>query len=277
MYSFKYSVIIPFRDSIEQLSQAINSIPDRDDIQIIAVDNSKVLYSKEIYPVLTNANLVVASSKYGAGAGTARNEGLKCAQGEWLLFLDADDYFVPNAFDAFDTYVNSKFDIVFFKADSINLTTGMQSHRHEGINQHIDDYLSNKSEDNLRYRFGNPVCKMIKHNLISNYNIKFEEVKYANDVMFSTISGHNANTISADPTIVYMITEAAAGGSLTTDTSSDNNFIRFQVAVRRYKYMKSIGRPDVKPKFLSYILYATVRFGIKETWKYLKYYFQNIS
>ena len=275
MYTFKYSIIIPFRDSIDQLYQAIHSIPDRDDIQIIAVDNSKIPYSKESYPVLEKASLIIASSGSGAGAGTARNEGLTYARGQWLLFLDADDYFAPNAFSAFDRYFDSDYDIIFFKADSINLTTGLPSQRHSIINQHIDNYMSNNCEDNLRYRFGNPVCKMIKHRLVIDNNIRFEETKYSNDVMFSAITGHKAKTISADQSVVYIITEAAAGGSLTTDTSSDNNFIRFQVAIRRYAYMKSIGRPDIKPRFYSYILFAFVKFGFKDAWKCLKYYLQN--
>lgn len=273
--NFTYSVIIPFRDSLDQLIKALKSIPDRNDIQVIVVDNSKELFSQEQYPKYEKANLTILSSKYGAGAGCARNEGLKYVEGKWLLFLDADDYFVNKAFLSFDKYRDHDYDIVFFKADSINLSTGKQSERHKTINKRIDSFLSTKDEDYLRYQFGNPVCKMIRSSLIKNNNIEFEEVKCSNDVMFSVKSGHLASKVTADETPVYMITEAPSGVSLMTDKSPENSFIRFQVALRKYSYLKSIGKSYIKPKFSSHIINALLRFGPAEAIKYISYYLKN--
>jgi len=274
-YNFTYSVVIPFRDSLDQLIIALRSIPDRKDIQVIVVDNSKVLFNKDQYPKYENSQLTITSSKYGAGAGCARNEGLKYVEGKWLLFLDADDYFVNNAFISFDKYTNYDCDIVYFKADSINLSTGKQSERHKTINKRIDCFMSTKDEDYLRYQFGNPVCKMIRSSLIKDNNIEFEEVKCSNDVMFSVKSGHLAAKVTADETPVYMITEAPSGVSLMTDKSPENSFIRFQVALRKYSYLKSIGKGYIKPKFSSHILNALLRFGPAEAIKYISYYFKN--
>ena len=272
---FNYSIVIPFRDSIEQLSIALKSIPDREDIQVIVVDNSKVLFDKDQYPKYNKVQLTIASSKYGAGAGCARNVGLKLVRGQWLIFLDADDYFTNNAFDAFDNYIQTEYDIVFFKADSINLETGKESHRHIGINRSIDHYLSTNNEDFLRYQFSNPVCKMIRSSLVKENNILFEEIKCSNDSMFSVRSGHMASTITADKASVYVITESPSGVSLTTDKSKENSFIRFQVATRRYTFLKSIGKSYLKPKFASFIINALIKFGPSEALKYIKYYLDN--
>ena len=272
MAQFNYSIIIPFRDSIGLLKKALNSIPDRSDIQVIIVDNSKILFKKEQYPIFNNAKLTLTSSTYGAGAGCARNVGLKLVRGQWLIFLDADDYFTNNAFDAFDNYLQTEYDIVFFKADSINLVTGKESHRHIGINKQIDYFLSTKNEDFLRYQFSNPVCKMIRSSLVIEDNILFEEIKCSNDSMFSVRSGHMASTITADKASVYVITESPSGVSLTTDKSKENSFIRFQVATRRYAFLKSIGKGYLKPKFISFIANALIKFGPYEALKYIKYY-----
>lgn len=270
-----FSVVIPFRDSLEQLSVALKSIPDRKDIQVIVVDNSRNLFEEEQYPKYQNATLTITSSEYGAGAGCARNVGLKFIGGEWLLFLDADDYFMVNAFDVFDKFKDSEYDIIYFKADSVNLTTGERSKRHKTINKRIDCYLSSKNEDYLRYQFGNPVCKMIRSSLVLNNNIQFEEVKCSNDVMFSVKSGHLASTITAVPIPVYMITEAPSGVSLMTDKSAENSFIRFQVSIRKYAYLRSIGKTHLKPRFFSHICNALRLFGLKEAYKYIKYYYKN--
>jgi len=272
---FNYSVIIPFRESLEQLGIALKSIPDRKDIQVVVIDNSKVLFDEGQYPQFKNALLTITSSKYGAGAGCARNVGLKMVKANWLLFLDADDYFSDKAFDTFDKYLEQDYDIIFFKANSVNLTTGEQSQRHKTINKRIDCYLDSKDEDYLRYQFGNPVCKMIKTSLVMNNDITFEEVKCSNDVMFSVKSGHLAKLITADPTPVYIITEAPSGVSLMTDKSAENSFVRFQVAIRKYAYLKSIGKGYIKPKFSSYIANALFKYGPIEAIKYLIYYVKN--
>lgn len=272
MAQFNYSIIIPFRDSIGLLKKALNSIPDRSDIQVIIVDNSKILFKKEQYPIFNNAKLTLTSSTYGAGAGCARNVGLNYVEGNWILFLDADDYFSEIAFAAFDKYLRTDFDIIFFKANSVNLVSGKESHRHIGINKQIDYFLSTNNEDFLRYQFSNPVCKMIRSSLVIDNKISFEEVKCANDAMFSVLSGHMASKITADNALVYVITEAPSGVSLTTDKSKENCFIRFQVATRTFAFLKSIGKGYLKPRFISYIANALIKFGPSEALKYIKYY-----
>ncbi len=269
------SVVIPFRDSIGQLDNAVSSIPDREDIQIIIIDNNKEPLSLELLPSKENAVVVYTKSDPCKGAGCARNEGLKHIKGQYVLFLDSDDYFIDGAFDEFDKYTTKNYDIVFFMADSVKLSTGEKSNRHKTIEKNIHSYLETGNEDFLRYRFANPVCKLFRTSLIIDNDIKFEEVKVSNDVMFSLRTGYKAKEITASPVAVYMITEAEKGVSLTTDTSAQNSFIRYQVAMRGYKFLKSVGHPDIRPRFKSYMLYALRNYGIKEMWKYIVYYFKN--
>ena len=272
---YQYTVIIPYRDTVDLLHKAVSSIPDRDDIQVVIVDNSVALLTEEQIPKKQSANVVYISSDPTMGAGRARNEGLKHIEGQYVLFLDSDDYFISGAFDEFDKYSSKVYDIVFFMADSVKLSTGEKSNRHKTIEKNIHSYFETGNEDFLRYRFANPVCKLIRSNLIVENNIRFEEVKVSNDAMFSLRTGYKAKTVTASPVAVYMITEAEKGVSLTTDTSAENSFIRYQVAIRGYKFLKSVGRPDIRPRFFSYMLYALRNYGVKEMWKYIVYYIKN--
>ena len=204
---FSYSVIIPCRDTFDLLAKAVKSVPDREDIQIIIVDNSTTPLSVENVPPKNSAELFLAYSDPDLGAGHARNVGLNYVKGQWILFLDADDFFSPKAFDAFDKYLTSNYDIVYFSADSIRLKDGGQSSRHESIHRYIQGYRRTGNEDLLRYRFVNPIAKMMKASFVLGSGIKFDEVKASNDMMFSIRTGHAANTITADPTPVYIITE----------------------------------------------------------------------
>lgn len=275
MHIFRYSIVIPFRDTIESLNKAIGTIPDREDIQVIIVDNNINYLEKDLIPQKEKASVIYATSDSTKGAGCARNEGLKFVKGQFILFLDSDDYFTDVAFEEFDKYSQNNFDIVYYMADSIKLSNGERSTRHKTIEKNIQSYLDTGNEDFLRFRFANPVCKLFRADLVLNNGIQFEEVKVSNDVMFSLKTGHLAKTITASPVAVYMITEAEKGVSLTTDTSAENSFIRYQVAIRMYHYLKSIGRRDIRPRFSSYILSALRYYGVGEMWKYVVYYYNN--
>ena len=266
-----YSVIIPYRDTFDLLVKSIESIPDREDIQIIIVDNSSNPLSIKDLPKRQNSSIGLFFSDSTLGAGAARNEGLKHSNGRWILFLDADDYFLPNAFQVFDQYIESTSDIIYFEADSIKLHDGSKSSRHIPIHEYVQSYLQTGNEDGLRYRFVNPIAKMMRAEFLIDSGITFDEVKASNDMMFSIRTGYAAQLIDANPAKVYMITEGEKNTSLTRTISKENQWSRFQVYIRQYHFMESIGRKDLRFHLLSSIARAFQRFGLKEGLKYLRY------
>lgn len=271
MREFNYSVVIPCRDKFILLVKAINSVPDREDIEIIVVDNSDTPFGEPKMPVLSKARLVYLTSDPTKGAGRARNVGLEHISGKHTLFLDADDYFTPDAFTAFDRYLDKGFDIVFFDADSIRLSDGKHSTRHEKIHLYITHYLKTHKEDFLRYHFGNPICKMFRSEFLKEGRYKFQEVKVSNDMMFSVATGHYAKSITADPSVVYMITEAGKGQSLVKSKTAINQYTRFTVLVEYNAFLKSVGRKDMYYKLSSATLQALVYFGPLWFFKYIKH------
>ena len=117
-----YSIIIPHKNIPDLLQRCLDSIPRRDDIQIIIVDDNsnpqKVDF--ENFPGLGDPCVEVYFTKEGKGAGYARNVGLKYAKGKWLFFADSDDTYT-SSFSKFLT--DSKdlvADVVYFKANLIN-------------------------------------------------------------------------------------------------------------------------------------------------------------
>jgi len=273
--NYNYTVIIPYRDTFNLLQKAIESIPDRKDIQIIVVDNSIEPISVDCLPQKAFSQLEFFISDPTKGAGRARNVGITHAKGRYLVFLDADDYFTADAFSAFDRYIDQDFDIVFFDADSIRLKDGLPSKRNWKIHQYIQDYFVSGDEGILRYRFVNPIAKIIRTDMVMNNNIRFEEVSVSNDVMFSVITGHCAKNISASADVVYMITEGESGTSLTKTHSQRNEFVRFQVSVRRYKFMTSIGQKRYRPRLFGALRIALMYFGPKELFRYIRYAYCN--
>lgn len=270
-----HSIVIPFRDKFDLMQVAVDSIPEREDIQAILVYNGKEPFPQKLIPQRQKITITFLTSDPTKGAGHARNVGLEAVEGRYAHFLDADDYFTKDAFDAFDKYVDSEYDIIYFKPTSVFLTTGKMSNRHVHYTEIVDEYLATGNEDRLRYRWDGPVCKMVSMNLIREHKITFEEVRVSNDARFSLTIGHFAKKIIADNTTVYVITEGEAGQSLVKTISSDNMFIRYQVQIRNNKFLKEVGHFEQHVRLLGAIRIALCEFGPKEFLKYIVYAIKN--
>lgn len=278
-----FSIIIPHYNSFEFLQKCLDAIPTNKDIQVIVVDDNSP--DEERWNNITRLNptvLFIRLDKNG-GAGKARNEALKWAKGKWIIFSDADDYFVEKAFDIFREHINSNSDIIFFKSTSIDVVTGLASDRHLHINELIDKYNVDDLDSigNLRYRLYGPPCKMIKRELLEQKQIFFDEVRYSNDVMFSVKVGYYADKIEVDKRIVYCISTNL--NSLTRTMNYDAVMCRYQVTLRYNNFLKRVGAGKYRAVILRYlILGAKVNVGcmlemIKLGLKYKTNFFSGLN
>lgn len=229
-----YSIITPHFESLDVLRRAVDSIPERDDIELIIVDNSRTPIDTTLFS--SRKNVHIYYSPCGRGAGAARNAGLRQAQGKWLLFLDADDFFTPNAFEYIDKFMDSDADIVFFKTTSCYSDSLRPANRNEPTNNIIDLYFKTKDDSALRYDWKAPWAKLIRHALVSINNICFDEVKASNDIMFSLKVGYYARTIAVSSDFIYCVT--IHQGSLTLTPSLENLTARIDVACRYNAFIK---------------------------------------
>ena len=205
-----YSIIIPHKNSQELLAYCLATIPVRDDVQVIVVDDnsdaSKVNF--EHFPKWNGKHYEYYLTKEGKGAGYARNVGLEHAEGKWVLFVDADDYLLPIINDIFNLFVNSDADIIYFRPKAVMLKDRKShSNRADAYNNLIDEYFATGDETRLRVRFFSPTCKFIKRNLVEENNIRFDEIKYSNDVLFAVKIGCAAKKVEVSEQTYYMITE----------------------------------------------------------------------
>ena len=118
------SVIIPVYNAAKHLEECIRSVCEQTlkNIEIICVDDSSTDHSLEILRNLAKEDSRIRVVMQGnAGAGAARNHGLRLAQGRYLSFLDADDFFDPQMLEkAFQKAEDEQSDLVVFKADFYN-------------------------------------------------------------------------------------------------------------------------------------------------------------
>jgi len=96
----KVSVIIPCYNSEKFLKKAVDSVRKQslEEIEIILIDDGstdKTSTLLQSYKMEDNRIEIISHSK-NQGLGAARNNGISNANGEYLFFLDSDDYIHPN-------------------------------------------------------------------------------------------------------------------------------------------------------------------------------------
>lgn len=242
-----YTIIIPHKNSIKYLQRCLDSIPDKNDIQIIIVDDNSDAVEINNFPGLNKKNTEVYFTKEGKGAGYARNIGLSHAKGKWLLFADADDYFNDGFYDVIEKYVNSDYEIIYFSATSIDNNSGAKANRNKNIVEVINNFNEEKYKtvEDLIFKNWTPWSKMFKHKYIKQKNLLFEEVKVGNDALFVLESGINAKKIAVDKFPIYCVTYST--NSLTYKITSETKFDeRFNAKIRINNYLHNIQQNKYK-------------------------------
>lgn len=92
----KVSIIIPNYNSQEYIAECLDSVLNQDypNIEVIVIDDGSTDHSLEkIQPYLDKITLI---TQVNQGACIARNAGLRIASGEYIKFLDSDDYLASN-------------------------------------------------------------------------------------------------------------------------------------------------------------------------------------
>ena len=96
----KVSIIVPVYNSERYLSDCLNSLVNQtlSEIEIIAIDDASTDHSLEIlidYAAKYPRKVKVYKNDQNKGQGASRNIGLSIANGEYVGFLDSDDYVAP--------------------------------------------------------------------------------------------------------------------------------------------------------------------------------------
>ncbi|SEO49434.1 hypothetical protein SAMN05444671_3595 [Flavobacterium sp. CF108] len=96
-FSFLVSVVIPCYNDYKYIHEAIDSINNQThkNVEIIIVDDGSDIVTQNVLKTIKQENITILYQK-NSGPSAARNTGIKLAKGDYILTLDADDYFDPD-------------------------------------------------------------------------------------------------------------------------------------------------------------------------------------
>lgn len=217
-----YSIIIPHFNAKELLDRCINSIPKRNDIQIIIVDDysSEDIYHSILEKYNLLENIEIYQNEKNLGAGFSRNYGINKALGKWLIFSDCDDYFTENAFSFFDSFVNTDNEIIYFDS-VINNKVNMKKIQ-DKCSKNINKYLTGKNKKLIKTNNWEPWGKMFSTVFIKKNKIVFHPVIAMNDAFFTIRASLLAKKIdmSLNQVYVYVIYQNSISRQKSIEKSS---------------------------------------------------------
>lgn len=173
----KVSVIVPVYNTEKYLARCIDSILAQTftDFELILVnDGSKDNSGKICDEYAAKDHRIVVIHKENGGVSSARNKGIDAAQGEWISFIDADDWITPSYLFDFITDISISYaDIVFH--GRINVLPSYETTRITPNNSTyniLTDCTTFFNEFNL-LKFCAPFSKLFRSNIIRDNDIFF--------------------------------------------------------------------------------------------------------
>ena len=189
----KVSLIVPVYNVEGFLAQSIESCCRQTlrDLEIICVDDGSTDQSGKMLEEFKKADhRIKIIHKQNGGLSSARNAGMKAANGEWIMFLDSDDYLEPNACER--VWIESQeapteiitFGSTFFPdypapldSGGLNYVLTVHSHRYTQFSPDILFHIPESHPFVWRQAYSN--------DLLQKTGILFDETaKFGEDILF---------------------------------------------------------------------------------------------
>lgn len=197
------SVIINAYNSEKTIEKCINSILNNayEDYEIIVVNDGSTDKTEEIVELFAS-NKIRYYSKKNTGIADSRNFGIEKAKGEYITFVDSDDYVSNKYFEGLSKYLNEGIDIIKRKA------TIVKGNKEEKIQGPVFDKCTGEEAFN-KLCFNDKYIEtlwsyIIKKNLIEENNFRFTPNYFHEDFELLLLIILKAKTmVSLDDYIYY--------------------------------------------------------------------------
>ena len=205
------SVILPVYNVEDYLSETMDSILNQsmiDDIEVIMVDDGSTDRSRYIIEqyALDYSNFH-AFHKENEGQGIARNYALEIAKGDYIHFLDSDDYMPPEAYETlYSLALKSDCDFAIGNVLRFARYNAWQDNLFKNSLEGIDEVVESTTLNDMPSLVWDTITcnKLYKRQFLLENDIRFPDKKIAfEDIPFSLKSYILADRISITPEVCY--------------------------------------------------------------------------
>ena len=260
MRKVKVSVIIPVYNTEKYLEKCLESVCNQtlSDIEIICINDCSTDNSCEILNrcAANDERIKIINFPENRGAAAARNAGIDAATGEYIGFVDSDDYIDLNFYEK-----------LYIGATTSNADIVKSNLKYTGWNTPSSgSYYNLNDVKKSKYKFNHVPTAIFKRSLLLQNNIFFpENLECAEDSVFEILAASACNKIEIVEDVCYYY--VFRQNSLNHDLIVTENKIK-TVEASVLQFIKIVGTLNLEDKNLYFDI-------INDKYKYISYYCKN--
>lgn len=215
-----FSIIVPVYKVEKYLENSVNSLLNQNyhDFEIILIDDCSPDKCGAMCDNLAkkSSKIRVIHNKINMGLSETRNIGTAAAKGDWIWFVDSDDYIASNSLDVLSNYISQGLDIVLFGfqymiekknfdvyGSKVNMPIELKCASTKGV---VDFVLDN----DIKHSFSPAWNKVYRRDFILNNSLKFKNTAIE-DIFYNFEAFSCTNRITSIQECLYFYLRRVSG------------------------------------------------------------------
>lgn len=256
----KISVIIPVYNVEKYLKQCLDSVINQTykDLEIICVNDASTDNSPAILQEYAQKDnrIIIINNEKNSKLGPTRNHGMQYATGEYIHFLDSDDWIEPDTYEKLVKHLNNagEVDVLQFLWRNVCMITGNIEPYKYNIDDITEKVININNTPDLAINWRRAAwCKLHRRKFLLDNNIEYNDYPCLEDIEQSI-------HVLAKAKSVYLVSDILLNYRTNNSQSLMGKYHKFiDYAVKSYnnniKYCENLNR-EAKVKILDIELYT---------------------
>lgn len=286
----KLSIILPVYGVEKYIRQCVLSIIEQNDnlfgdIELIIInDGTKDRSIEQIEDLICNYSNIILINQKNQGLSITRNNGIEAASGDYVWFVDSDDWIAPNSLQVLFPYLDGKNDLIVIGAIE------KMDNEERLFNIQFNEVKSMDGKSAFRQNCAQTTTSVLaipRREFLNQHQLRFLPGILHEDSEFCPRESYLAQQITFLPEAIYIIRRATFDGrkSITTTVNPKRAYDSLKVASSLSRFKDGfVVEKDVKYRFDEYIsvvvngaIGAAVKCGKEEQNLFNREYYDNFS
>ncbi len=245
----KLSIIVPVYNTKNQIDTCIKSIVNQIDreVEVMIINDASTDNSEEIILEYKNQypNIKYYSKKENTGLADTRNIGIDKAKGEYIMFVDSDDYIEKDLLKNLNKYMKDNIDVIKFK---LNV-------KYDNSSYTVDGPIFSKTDGETAFNllafedvmFDSACIYLFKREFLLKNNFKFKVGTYHEDFGLVPLVILQAKSVVSTNIKGYYYIQT--NNSITRNSNNEKTIKKFEDALLHYDNMlQSISKLNISKK-----------------------------